>query len=169
MVVVTNFISTFRECFNLSFLSANINWLTFPNTITWSIPKLTNVRHLQCCKGFQTSWFLNVCPFVVGKNFLVICNFLIQFRDFCEISAAWNFQPLCNFGHHFTGFRHPVQFFHLSQLTGYGWSNMVWNQVFSLLIWLNKSDSTKEFVLIVVGGTATTAHWFWVSWLTTSS
>ena len=75
MVVVTNFISTFRECFNLSFLSANINWLTFPNTITWSIPKLTNVRHLQCCKGFQTSWFLNVCPFVVGKNFLVISSF----------------------------------------------------------------------------------------------
>ena len=133
MVVVTNFTSTFRECFNLSFLSADINWLTFPNTVR-CIPKLANVRYLQCYKGCQSSSFLNVCPFVVGKDFLVINNFLIQFKDFCEISAAWHFQPLCNFGHHFTGFRHPVQFFHLSQLTGHGWSNMVWNQVFSLLI-----------------------------------
>ena len=164
MVVVTNFTSTFRECFNLSFLSADINWLTFPNTVR-CIPKLTNVRYLQCYKGCQSSSFLNVCPFLVGKDFLVI----YQFKDFCEISAASHFQPFCNFGHHFTGFRHPVQFFHLSQLTGHGWSNMVWNQVFSLLIWINKSNSTKEFALIVVEGTATTAYWFWVSWLPTSS
>ena len=38
---------------------------------------------------------------------------------------------------------------------------------FSLLIWLNKLDSAK--FALVVGGTATTIFWFWVSTLPTSS
>ena len=99
------------------------------------------VRHLQNCRGCQTYWFLNfcqsfVCLFVVGKDFLVIINFLIQLRDFCKIADAWHFQPLCNFGHQwdFTGFLHPVPFCHLSQLAGCGWSKVVWNQIFNVYL-----------------------------------
>ena len=45
----TNFMSSFRAGFHLSFISADISWLVFPNTVMASIRKITNVLGSEGC------------------------------------------------------------------------------------------------------------------------
>ena len=42
-------ISSFGAGCNLSFLSADISWLAFPNTVIASVAKLTNVLGSKSC------------------------------------------------------------------------------------------------------------------------
>ena len=56
----TNFMSSFRAGFHLSFISADISWLVFPNTVMASIHKITNVLGSEgCCWYWRAP--LDIC------------------------------------------------------------------------------------------------------------
>lgn len=82
-----------------------------------------NIAEFVTLVDFWVSAILLVCPYVVGKGFLV--------------RVAWHFS-LVNFCYYrgFTRFLHTVPFSHLNQLPRYG-RTKTWNQVFSIisLIW----------------------------------
>ena len=140
----------FRSLFTSDIICGEFGSLIIPTLLTEGSSKNSSANPFYVCKISGSDLiFDHSCSLVELQPFLEFWSFcctqcfnsgrncsnkLALSKHVLSISVACNFQPLCNFGHHwdFKGFLHPVPFCHFSQLARYGWSNFNTNQVFTV-------------------------------------